>query len=84
MIPRDVRQDWAFGTSDGQHPIVVAGELYGQSAAAQELERRQMEGVKRPNGNRIGLQGAREHRRRQLQQRDPRDKAPSRFSVRIR
>ena len=52
-------------------------------AAAQELERCQMEGVKRPNGNRIGLQGAREHRRRQLQQRDPRDKAPSRFSVRI-
>ena len=77
----EVSEGYAQGASYGEHAAVVAGKLNGLPSAPEELERRQMQRIQGPRGHWKGVQGAREHRRRQLQQRDTPDELASRLSV---
>jgi hypothetical protein len=66
----------------GEQPLVVAGELHGLPARADELDRREMQGVKRADRDRKGIEGAREDRRSEVQQRYAGNQAAGLFSVR--
>ena len=77
----EVSEGYAQGASYGEHAAVVAGKLNGLPSAPEELERRQMQRIQGPRGHWKGVQGAREHRRRQLQQGDTPDELASRLSV---
>jgi hypothetical protein len=69
-------------TRSGQQPFVKARQRNRLSTGAQEFDRCQMEGIKRPDGDRKWVQGASEDRRGKFDQRHTADQGSRLLAVR--